>query len=414
MTRVRILAGALSLFLLPAIVLAGGFQLNEHGASAMAQAGAFAARASDLSAIYFNPAGLAQLAGFHASIGGTGIMPTSSFESSTIPSVDMVKQTFVIPNVYASYALDNGLVVGAGFYTPFGLGTEWPVDWAGRYYAVKADLHSYNLNPTIAYKVSDMLMVGAGFSYMWSNVKISYFVSPLVPTGEATLDAKGNAWSANAGAIFKPTPDLSIGASYRHSTKTDLKGTAVFMNMGPLTSFFPGGDGSTTIDFPNQIFAGVSYKLTQNLTLEFDYQWIGWSSYDTLVIQLPNGPAYPLTQQPLQTTTKAAKNWKDASMLRLGGEYRYNEWAFRLGVLTDFTPQPARYVEPLLPDADRVEVTGGIGYEFMDHFTVDVAYQLIIFKDRTVTGPTNGDLNTFPGRYKNQANLGAVSLSYTM
>ena len=38
-------------------VFGGGFQLNEHGARAMAQAGAFAARAYDGSATYFNPAG---------------------------------------------------------------------------------------------------------------------------------------------------------------------------------------------------------------------------------------------------------------------------------------------------------------------------------------------------------------------
>ena len=46
MTRVRLLAGTLALTLvLASQVLAGGFQLNEHGARAMAQAGAFAARA---------------------------------------------------------------------------------------------------------------------------------------------------------------------------------------------------------------------------------------------------------------------------------------------------------------------------------------------------------------------------------
>ena len=41
------------------ILTAGGFQLNEHGTRAMGQAGAFAARAYDPSAVYFNPAGLA-------------------------------------------------------------------------------------------------------------------------------------------------------------------------------------------------------------------------------------------------------------------------------------------------------------------------------------------------------------------
>ncbi len=46
-------------FLFPLIiggnVIAGGFQLNEHGAKAMAMGGAFAGLANDLSAFYFNP-----------------------------------------------------------------------------------------------------------------------------------------------------------------------------------------------------------------------------------------------------------------------------------------------------------------------------------------------------------------------
>jgi long-chain fatty acid transport protein len=331
----------------------------------------------------------------------------------------MVKQTFLTPNVYASYALENGIVFGVGFYAPFGLGTEWPENWAGRDRAVKTDLQALVLNPTVAYKVNDMLLVGVGFSYMWSNVKLSYFpnlgpVQGLAPNGKVALDAKGNSWSANGGVIFKPTSDLSIGVSYRHSTEVSFEGSATFTNMGQIAPYFPGGVGTTTIKFPNQIFAGVSYKLSEHLALELDYQWIGWSSYDTLAIGLPVGPVFPLAGRPLQGPSKSPKNWSDASMVRLGGEYVMDQWSFRLGVITDFTPQPARYVEPLLPDADRMEATAGIGYELMEGFVVEVAYQFIIFKDRSVTGPSNGDLNTFPGRYKNLANLGALSLNYWM
>jgi long-chain fatty acid transport protein len=419
MTGIRLFAGALLLFLVPGMVVAGGFQLNEHGATAMAQGGAFAARASDLSAMYFNPAGLAQLSGLHVALGGTMILPRTSFESVLTNSIDMVKQTFFIPNVYASYALENGLVFGAGFCTPFGLGTEWPENWAGRNRAVKADLKSYAVNPTVAYKINDILFAGVGFSYMWSNVKLSYFpdlgaLQGFAPNGKVALDAKGNSWSINGGVIFKPLPELSIGMSYRHSTEVSFEGTATFTSMGQLAPYFPGGSGTTSIKFPNQIFAGVSYKLSQNTTLEFDYQWIGWSSYDTLVIGLPTGPVFPLAGRPLQATSKSPKDWNDASMLRLGMEYVHNEWAFRMGFIYDATPQPNRTVEPLLPDANRFEGTLGIGYKVVENWSIDVAYQLILFETRTVTGPLGGDLNTFPGKYQSTANLFGLGVSYAM
>jgi long-chain fatty acid transport protein len=101
-------------------------------------------------------------------------------------------------------------------------------------------------------------------------------------------------------------------------------------------------------------------------------------------------------------------------MLRGGAEYRYEKFAFRLGVIYDATPQPNATVEPMLADANRIEGTIGLGYKFSESWSADVAYQFISVSDRTVTGPTTGDMNPFPGTYKNSANLFALSIGYTM
>jgi len=425
MTRVQQIAGAfVATIFVTSLALAGGFQLNEVGARAMGMGGAFAAQSNDLSAMYFNPAGLATQMGFRASVGATMIMPSSSYTTTAGASTDMVSQTFFPPNVYASYGLQNGLVFGVGFFAPFGLGTEWPAGWVGRYYAMKADIQDFVLNPTVAYKVNDKLLVGAGFSYMFSNVKLSYNIRtfsalPPIPAnisptdGSVTLDADGNSWGFDVGAIYKPLPAMSVGASYRHSTEVTYEGTATFTSMQAVKDYFPGGTGQTAIKFPNQVFTGISYQFTPSLLVEFDFQWIGWSTYDTLSIILPSGPNFPYTPgKPLQASSKSPKSWYNATMLRLGGEYQYQAWAFRLGFIYDTTPQPSQYVEPILPDANRMEGTIGLGYKFSDNLSVDAAYQLILFNDRTVTGPTTGDMNKFPGTYKSSANLFALSVSY--
>lgn len=401
---------------------ASGFQLNEHGARAMAQGGAFAARANDLSAMYFNPAGLTYQKGLGAYVGGTMILPKTTFTSPAGKATDMVSQTFLVPSVYLGYGMENGLSVGVGFYAPFGLGTEWPQGWDGRFTAVKTDLQNLVVNPTVAYKVSDNFMVGAGVSFAFSSVKLSYNIptysslappTPSATNGVVALDATGTGFSFNVGAIVKPVPEMSIGASYRHSTKVDYEGTAAFTNTQALASFFPGGTGKTTIKAPGQFFVGIAYELSKNFSLEADYQWIGWSSYDTLGVILPSGPNFPLTGKPLQATSKSGKNWKDTYMLRVGGEYRHDNLAFRLGFIYDASGQPAETVEPLLPDANRVEGTVGIGYRFSECWSVDVAYQIILFSDRTVTGPPPaGDLNKFPGTYKSSANLFGLSIAY--
>ena len=400
----------------------GGFQINEHGTRAMGMGGAFSAQASDGSAMFFNPAGLAFQPGFRALAGVTLIAPMTSYTSATGTKTDMNSQIFFPPHAFVSYGLDNGVTFGVGFYVPFGLGTEWPTDWAGRYAAVKADLQSYFINPTIAYKVSDEFSIGVGVSYVISNVSLKQNVplAPLpLPDGSLKLEADGNAVNFNAGVLYKPTPQLSIGASYRHSTKVDYEGTAEFSSMGPLAGLFPGGTGTTTIEFPNNIFAGIALQATPELILEVDFQYIMWSTYDTLKIGIPVGPPSPQpplgTGAPLQGPQTLPRDWENTFMIRVGGEYQLQKLALRAGFIYDKTPQPAKSVEPLVPDANRIEFTVGLGYAITENITIDAAYQLILSSDRDAAPATSGSLAFLAGgTYKSTAHLFGLSLGYTM
>jgi long-chain fatty acid transport protein len=63
------------LIMTPASGLGSGFALYEAGARGSALAGAVVARADDLSAIFYNPAGLVQLPGFQVMGGFSFIVP---------------------------------------------------------------------------------------------------------------------------------------------------------------------------------------------------------------------------------------------------------------------------------------------------------------------------------------------------
>jgi long-chain fatty acid transport protein len=80
--------------------------------------------------------------------------------------------------------------------------------------------------------------------------------------------------------------------------------------------------------------------------------------------------------------------------------------ALRAGFIYDATPQPDKAVDPTLPDANRIEVTVGAGYQLTGMISIEVAYQYVKASDRTVTAPTN----SFPGTYKTTANLFGVNL----
>jgi long-chain fatty acid transport protein len=400
-------------------VYTGGFQINEHGAKAMGMGGAFTAQASDPSAIFFNPAGLGFQKGINVLLGTTLIFPSTKFTGPT-PSTKETKmesQIFYPSNLYATYAMDNGLSFGLGVYSPYGLGTEWPADWVGNRISVKTDLKSFYINPTVAYRVMDDLAIGVGFSYVISNVELSFksatysSLAPPTPSaklGNVNLKADGTGFNFNAGIIYQADKNLKLGVAYRHSTEIDYSGDAKFTDMQALTSFFPGGSGKTTITLPSNLTLGASVNVSPEFVLNSDIQFVGWSSYDSLIVDIAKGPNFPLTGQPLQKGSASGKEWKNAMLFRVGGEYQYKEFAFRLGYIYDVTPQPDEKVEPMLPDANRSEFTLGIGYKISENLHVDAAYQLILFEDRKV------EYSDIPlnGIYKSNAHLFGINVGY--
>jgi len=400
--------------LLPHIVFASGFQLNEHGARAMGQGGAFAARASDPSAIYFNPAGIGYLKGLNIMAGTTMIIPLVAFRGpsnfNTNQETKMNNLVFFPSNVYVTYSIENGLSFGLGFFNPFGLGTEWPNDWVGKAITTKATIQTYFFNPTVAYRFGDTAgfnaAVGVGFNYALGGVLLKKRIPNFDPQPTITLETSrpGTGMGFTAGILLKPIEGISIGLSYRSPTKIDLSGTATIDGASPTVQpLFPGGDATTSIKFPSVLFAGVAYRPVRNLELEADFQFTGWSSYDQLEINFDK-------ETTAQKDQVFPKNYKDVFMIRLGAEYTLGNLQLRAGYIFDKNPVPDESLEPLLPDANRNDLSIGFGYRLTPNWTVDVSYMVVLFNQRT-TDP-GVTMNKFDGTYNSTAHLFAIDISY--
>jgi len=410
--------GIFVLLVCTSLVFANGFSIYEHGAKSMSLCGAFTAQANDVTAIFFNPAGLTQLSGWNFSVGGTYIMPTSSFTGPTPLTTKSELKTwnFLVPHLYASYAINEDLSAGFGFFVPFGLGTEWEHDWVGNQLATKSEVQTMYFNPVVAYRVMEGLSIAAGLEYVLGNITLDR-VTVLPPQlgglqGDVGLtgDAKG-AFGFNLGALYQATDNLSLGASWRSNVDLDIDGTAKFtfpvtgnpVLDGTIAALFPETDGTATITLPTFLNLGVAYKPLENLTVELDWFQIGWSSYDELAVDFKNETA-------AVTDLKSKKDWKDASSIRLGVEYRWNEQlALRLGAMRDDDPAPDKYVDPSLPGAERWLFSLGGGYTF-GNLTVDMGYMLLLQDDRTIKDSEAG----FNGTYESTANLMTLTLGYAI
>jgi long-chain fatty acid transport protein len=386
---------------------AGGFQLNEHGARALAQAGAFAARATDGSAIFFNPAGLGFQTRASAYLGTTMIFPSTKFygplQLNTNTEWKMESLFFTPINAYGVVPITDDLVVGLGINNPYGLGTKWPETWDGRFITTEVELQTFYFTPTASYRILENLSVGAGFNYVTGDVTIKRKVPvPSVATPAepgVNLDLSGNGMGWNVGVLYKPLPELSVGASYRSVVKIDADGDAAFSpNYAALG--LPQGPASASLELPATAFIGVAYKVMENLELEADYQFIGWSSYDTLKI----------TFQSNGSSSASPKKYNDTYILRFGGEYTIDQLHIRAGYFFDHSPVETEYVEPLLPDANRNGLNLGFGYEFDEHFTVDVAYMLLMFDERKAENTIPE--TSFDGTYQTTVNMLGVNIGY--
>ncbi len=409
----RVLALVVTLLSSAAVAFASGYQLNEHGAKAVSMGGAFVARADDPSAIYFNPAGLSFVKGFNVMVGGTLILPSTTFTGPYPNNTEtkMNSLTFFPPNAYVTYNFDNGFAAGVGVFTPEGLGTSWPANWVGKYIVTKINLQSFDINPTISYSYKDVIAVGVGFDYALGSVTLERYIStpfsdslgnPISPFIHMNGNASGTGF--NFGVMLKPVKNLSLGFSYRSKITFEANsGTATFSQAGVLASQLPGGSVSTSLPFPETWYAGIAYK-GDNYSIEADYQYVGWSAYKQLDINFA-------THTTLQQNSSLVGNYSNTYLLRAGGEYMINDvWTARAGVFYDKNPIPDAYDLPVLPDADRFGVNVGVGVNLTQHVGLSASYMFLPFKQRTITNSAYG----FNGTYNTTANLIGLDLSYRL
>ncbi|HYR27214.1 MAG TPA: outer membrane protein transport protein, partial [Thermoanaerobaculia bacterium] len=195
-----------------------GFSIFEQGAKASGMAGAFAATADDPSAIFYNPAGIAQQRRMAGYAGATFINfsneftgdPNSPITAGTEGKYD--RHTFIPPNVYAIVPIGENITVGFGSYSAWGLRTDWAEPWAGRYISSDADLKTMSFNPTIAWQTDDgRLAIGGGLEYRRGRVFLAANRMALNPFSGRIIDVAnirlasdyGDDLGWNVGILYK-------------------------------------------------------------------------------------------------------------------------------------------------------------------------------------------------------------------
>jgi long-chain fatty acid transport protein len=368
---------------LPGAVLANGLRVLSEDSFASARGDAFAATADNSSAIYYNPAGLTQVAGTSLRGGLYGIYLDPTFASPTPGDTYRIGKHYAfIPQVYLSHTLTNQAVsFGLGVFAPFGGSISWPQNTGFRAVATHGSTTYLRINPTIAFQLGDHVSIGGGLSANYARVELEQGLTRFAAPFANDFRFTGHGWAMGGdfGVLVKPWDFLSFGVTMRTATSFTLKGDTVLIDQPFISSTkIP---ASADVQYPLTATFAVSYRPTPKWNLEFDADYAEWSAFNEITIKQGKTPPFPVQQN-----VPVKLFWQDSWNYEFGvTRYFDNGWHVSGGYVFSENSEPNTYYTPLAADMDRHFFSVGLGRTGKT-FDFDVTYQLGYGPPHTVTG----------------------------
>ncbi|MEA3640244.1 MAG: outer membrane protein transport protein [Lamprobacter sp.] len=319
----------LAMLIMSGNAAASGFSLLERDAAGLGRAYAGQAAVVSPAAVAFNPAAIPETTALSGNLAQlwNQVNPEDAGTQATVPSL---------------YGTHRN--IGLGVYGAFGLATDYPEDWEGRYQALYSGINAARVQLTSSWSVTDSLRLGAGVFLQYFEAELTNAVPTPFGDGRFKVEGDDTGFGWSLGALWSPSEQLDLGLSFASKVDHRLSGTA--------TSPLGKQDASVPLTTPEVIRAGLRWRARPALSLLAGASWTRWSRLQSLDIQLGNG--LMLSEQ---------HRWRDTWRLDLGGEYERGPWTFRLGTAWDQAPiRDDSYRTPRLPDSDRTWLAAGLSY----------------------------------------------------
>mgnify|MGYP006285187993 FL=1 len=369
MLRALLMGGVVAVTQLQVSALAAGFAIREQSASFQgASFAGVAAGGADISTMFFNPATLTRHDDTSLHLSASYIAPRAAFDLDAATDGngnalagsaggDIADDAF-LPAVYGATRWGD-VHLGLAITAPFGLRTDQPEQWVGRYHATESELTTININPAVAYAVTDRLSVAAGFVAQYADATLANArdLSALAgaagpnPATDGIAEVTGHDWDYGftLGVLAEPIDGTRIGLGYRSQINHSLEGDFTLTSEVMATQR---DTGRAALATPQVASLGVRQRVTDAFDLLGTVEWTGWSSFDELEVSLADGGG-----------SSTEENWSDSWFVALGGEYRPREdLALTAGVAFDRSPIDDTHRTPRIPGNDRTWISFGLAW----------------------------------------------------
>ncbi len=396
----------------PAVAFGSALEGPGLGARAVSMGGAFIGLADDWTAIYWNPAGLAQLkkpgVGVTLDIPFANASDGNSVGNYTIPQAQSragkdQKEAFanlsgsepatfnaresrkltMLPGIGFHMPLGEGFVLGGGSYLPLGTSTTWndavSNGTSSIYGRINKQVYLTVYNLSLSKQVLPTLSLGAGVNFLemkiYKGTRKTNVQTGFNYTAESNLKFQGTDFEGVFGFLFKPNDKFSIGGVYRTGSQIDMQGHFYSNYQGPAG---PGGLYATNINLdtdvegvfyhPTTYGLGVALRPVKTLTLTADWSRTEWA-------QMRDEIRYN-KQTIFYSNDEETVNWKNVNRFRVGSECKPfdNGVALRLGYYYEPSPVPAKAVGITnVVEVDKHVATSGIGYD-TEQYSITLMY----------------------------------------
>jgi long-chain fatty acid transport protein len=417
---------ALALLLPCARAHAGGLYLFDRGARALSMAGAFVASPDDPSALWYNPAGLAESKN---QVVADAVLPIllaefqrTDGEGNRLPSIKARAAPIPLPTLALSHNFGlQHVTFGAGLFAPNMLVMDWEDDVYNRERREREPAPTrYSLR---SLKGSLLANLAAGLAVHTKSISIGADV--MVPIG--TFHAKTALTACDEAACPQPeSPDFDASASFNSfpaygisavgglvinldavrfgfsaMLPYTLRGTGKLEVKAPSNEIFDdatfegGRDAELSIKFPLILRAGGQMRPLPYLRMEGVFVWEQWSTQKTIDIDVSDSKLANVANSDDYDvgSISLSRKMKDTWSLRGGFELELpKKWmvvdidiqlrgglAFETGAFDDKT------LSPLTLDTNKWVLSGGLTVGITDWLRFDSTAGWIFMKNLEVT-----------------------------
>ncbi len=423
-----------------------GMNMIGFGARSIAMGGAVESVTNDNESMMINPAGLAALSSSQLSFSLSSFYPKVSHSDALGNEVNETSQRPPLPLFSISRPAGHW-VTGLGLFIQGGTGAEYehlttpftaqktagllpdPVGTIPNQDKHDSRLMHLKLTPTIAYKFSSQLRLGASLNLSHARAKMSLFPETSVAFDGNSSGSFGDSpndilfsgldldnLSAN-GVGYSIGMQYQVnawhfGASYTSQTKLNFNHGDAELNMSAM------GLGKVDYDaklrglsWPEEFAVGIGVQIQPNLLLTTDIAWINWSSAISSLDIHFNDTDHPMA--PEASTMTMPMNWDDQMVWKIGMEYtRFDNWTLRFGYNHADTPMNSDYLRPIFPVISETHYTLGVTHH-VRNLDLSLGFEYVP-KTKMTNNNIDPSANLFsPGSTESLSNkIITASLSY--